>query len=152
MGFRIMQLQNQIGGKETEIIQGISLEYGPKFLDFGYINFSGSFALVKENLVNITKIQDYDVSDLGDGFKDIFFYAPLEGEKFREEGVLLIIKFASRIEPGKGVKKVAGRYSEEGVFLLEPESKITVTMGSRTEEYGCAKFEDKVYLVRIHND
>lgn len=150
MGYRIMQLQNQIGGEETEIIQGISLEYGPKFLGFGYINFCGVFAVSKEN--NITKIQNYDVRALEDGFKDILIYAPLKEEGFIEDGIFLIIKYANRIRPGKGVERIAGRYSEEGVFLLKPGSKITVTMGSRTEEYGCSRFEDKVYLVRIHND
>lgn len=150
MGFRIMQLQNQIGGKETEIIQGIALDYGPQFLEFGCFNFSGLFAVSKEN--NTTKIQNYNVRELEDGFKDILIYAPLEEEEFIEEGIFLIIKYAYRIKPGKGVKKIAGRYSDEGVFLLKPGNKITVTMGSRTEEYGCSIFEDKVYLVRIHND
>lgn len=149
MGYRIMQLQNQIGGDETEIIQGISLDYSLRFLEFGYFNFF-SVSEKKEN--NITKIQDYDVKEMGDGFKNILIYAPLKEEEFREESIFLIIEHAYRIRPGEGVERIAGRYSEEGVFLLKPGNKITVTMGSRTEEYACSKFEDKVYLLKIHND
>ena len=46
--------------------------------------------------------------------------------------------------------KIAGRYPEEGIFLLKPNDKIELTRGKLTEKFAALQFEGKMYLIKLH--
>ena len=48
------------------------------------------------------------------------------------------------------VKQLAGRYPGEGVFLLKPNTMIDVTRGKLTEKFAAVQFENKMYLIKVH--
>lgn len=151
MGFRIMQLQYEPIGTTTNIEQGILLERPLQTLEIGFVKFISGY-MPDEGDLKVTTIHEYSVQNICDGFKEIIIYPPIEEKVEKEEAILLIIPYAKVIKFSKGVKRIAGRYYTEGVFLLNPEDKITVMKGDITEEFIAIQIENKMYLVKIHND
>ena len=50
------------------------------------------------------------------------------------------------------MKQIAGRYPGEGIFLLKPNGKIKVAKGGLSEEFAALQFENKMYLVKVHEN
>lgn len=150
MGFRIMQLQYETMKEGAEIGEGITLKKPIQMLDLGFGQIQSLFTPSEENLV-VTLIHEYIVKDQKDGFKTITITPSDKVAASKEEGILLIIQQADLIENIAKVKQLAGRYPGEGVFLLKPNGKINVTRGGLTEEFAALQFENKMYLVKVHD-
>lgn len=149
MGYRIMQLQNDIMGRKYEVIQGIHFDINPKSFDFMRFTAYGP----EEKGEMVTRVREYDIKDWEDGFKDIHLYLPEEDEELTEEGILLLIGYIPHIKTN--AQKIAGRYSEEGVFLLKPGDKIEVYSrllgNSSISSFAAIQYEGKMYLMKLYN-
>lgn len=150
MGFRIMQLQYETMNEETIIKQGILLKWPMQIADIKFVQFISGLSESSHDL-KVTTIHEYLVQDRGNGFK-IIKIAPSSLMKVqKEEAILLIVKNAEKIKTKRG-QKIAGKCSNEGVFLLKPKSRIEVTNGDKTEEFVALQFEGKMYLVKVYKD
>ena len=151
MGFRIMQLRYRTDSNEANIENGILLKrpYQQIYVAFGEIE---SMYKPYEHDLKIFEIHEYEVKDLGDGYKKIMLNLPNTVKVEKEEAIFVIIHFANSIQISNGVKKIAGRYPNEGIFVLKPNDKISVKKGSLTEEFAALQFENKMYLVKVHTD
>ncbi len=151
MGLRIMQLEYKRGSNEVDVQQGILLKkpYLQRYDSFGEIE-----SIFKPCLydLKIFKIHEYEVQELGDGYRKIKLNPPTVVDVEKEEAILVIVEYSEKIFTTKRVKKIAGRYPNEGIFILKPNDKISVKKGSVTEEFAALKFENKMYLVKVHTD
>lgn len=139
MGYRIMQLQKEIMGRKYEVIQGIPLGLKPKNFEFASLDAIG------EGQRATIQIRDYSVKDFSDGYKKISLFLPEKDEAVEEEGILLIVEYIPQIKYSG--KKIAGRYSEEGIFLLKSGDTIKIERNLVTEEYFATQHENQMYLV-----
>lgn len=143
MGYRLMQLQKGIKGREFEVIQGVT----PKILGYARCNVVGYEK--KPNM--ITTITRYALKELGD--KDVYVYLPEEKETITEEGILLIIDYIPNIKTN-GIK-ISGRSPKKGIFVLKPGDKIEVCSNllenSSKATFGAIQYEGKMYLIELYN-
>lgn len=151
MGFRIMQLQYEKMKEEAKIEEGITLEIPIQAINLGFGQIQSLFTPSEGKLV-ITTILEYSVEEQKDCFKKIKILPPDFYPVRKEEGILLIIRQADLIENNAKIKQLAGRYPGEGVFLLKPNGKMKVTRGKLTEEFAALQFENKMYLVKVHEN
>ncbi len=145
MGFRIMQLQYETMKEKSIVKEGIILSYPCYEKDFGFVKVQTLFT-PPEQAIKIRTVSEYEVRDKGDGFKTIIVNPC--NTLTMEEGILLIIPHATSINSNS--KKIAGRYPEEGIFLLKPNDKIELTRGKLTEKFAALQFEGKMYLIKLH--
>lgn len=149
MGYRLMQLQKEIMGRKFELIQGVNFETNPKMLGYARLNVLGD--VKKPNIV--TTIRNYGVKDWEDGFKDIHLYLPEENETITEEKILLIIDYIPNVKTS--ARRIAGRYPEEGIYVLKPGDKIEVCSkllgNSSIATFGAIQYEGKMYLMELYN-
>ena len=151
MGFRIMQLQYETMKEEAKIEEGITLEIPIQMVDLGFGQIQSLFTPSKEKL-KVATIHEYNVEEKKDGFKKIKITPSDQATASKEEGILLIIRQADLIENTAKINRLAGRYPGEGIFLLKPNEKIKVTRGKLTEEFAALQFENKMYLVKVHEN
>ena len=151
MGFRIMQLQYETMKKGAKIEEGITLKKPIQILNLGFGQIQSLFTPSEENLV-VTLIHEYIVDDQNDCFKKLKITPADKATVSKEEGILLIIQQAELVEKSAKVKQIAGRYPGEGIFLLKPNTKIKVTQGKLAEEFAALQFENKMYLVKVHEN
>lgn len=151
MGFRIMQLKYKMDNDEANIEQGILLmrPYYQRKVNFGIIE---SVSKPYEYDLNVVNIHEYEIKELGDGYKKIMINVPWMVRVENEDAILLMMQNVQNIRISEGVQKIAGRYYYEGIFLLKPNNKIAVTRGSLTEEFVALQFENKMYLVKVYTD
>lgn len=150
MGFRIMQLKYEKTNRSASIEDGITLELPLQTIDLGFGQIQSLFTPSEKDL-KVTSIHEYLVEDKGDGFKN-FKINPAERVKImNEEGILLVISYVDSIN-GINLKRLAGRYPGEGIYLLKPNDKIIVTRYGVTEKFAALQFENKMYLVKVHEN
>ena len=146
---RIMELDYQIAEQKNFIKQGITLTvpFYKKFLQFGTI--SSMYTPYPEKLF-VDKIYGYDVKSLSDGFKEVVVIPVVEEFGFDkdEHAILLIVQY-DEVREFTG-KRIAGRYSNEGIFLLKPNEKICVKRNT-VKEYKAVQIEGKMYLVELYS-
>lgn len=146
---RIMELDYQITEQKNFVKQGITLTDPcyKKFLQFGTIS---TMYTPYPNELFIEKIYGYDVKDLDDGFKEVVISPVVEEFEFDkdEEAILLIVQY-DEVREFTG-KRIAGRYSNEGIFLLKPNEKICIKRKT-IKEYKAVQIEEKMYLVELYS-
>ena len=150
MGFRIMQLQYEKTKKGANIEDGITLELPLQTIDLGFGQIQSLFTPSGREL-RVTSIYDYGVEEKDDGFKNVKIDPGYRPNVIEEKGILLVIRYVDLIE-GSGLKRIAGRYPGEGIYLLKPNDKITVTRCGVTEKFAALQFENKMYLVKVHKN
>ena len=91
------------------------------------------------------------MKELGDGFKEIIFGISDVIEVQEEDAILLMIDLEADIEPNH-CSRIAGRFYNEGIFLLKPNQRIGITMVGKTQEFAAIQFEKKMYLIKLHNN
>lgn len=151
MGYRIMQLKYLSLGNDATVVQGVQLErpYNTLNTNFGEI----VSMYTPEHDLDIATIHDYIVEEMRDGYKRIkLFPSVLEEKLKKEEGILLIVPYAYVLEC-KDVKRIAGRYPTEGVFILKPNDKIKLGKSiCDTEVFAAVQFERRMYMIKLHNE
>lgn len=156
MGFRIMQLQYEPCKDEAKIVNGFEMWLSTSQLRrnfFGYANYAiiQSFYTPEEKRL-VTSVHEYDVKELNDGFKKITLAISDTTKVEEEKAIFLMIGIGAESIKADNINKIAGRFPEEGIFVLKPNDKIFVTRGSLTEEFAALQFENKMYLVKVHTD
>ncbi len=151
MGYRIMRLKYVPLVENATVEQGIRLERPYHTLDIGYGKITSMYT--PEYDLEVRTVYDYDVKEMGDGFKQICLHTPIIEDVKEEEAVMLIVPYAYVLKWSNGVKRIAGRYPTEGVFLLKPNDKIVVGKSERTkEEFAAVQFENKMYMIKVHDE
>ena len=147
MGFRVMRLQYGTMKEKAIIKEGVVLARTNHIADFGFAKLI-SLLTPSDAELQVSVIHEYLINDKSDGYKDVLLnIATSENKVENEEGILVVIRHSDLVV---GKTKVAGRYPGEGIWLLKPNDKISVTRGELTEEFVALEFENRMYLVKVH--
>ena len=151
MGYRIMQLRNEMMKENVIIEEGILLKRPFYVESFEFATITSMYKPHDSDL-KVTLVHEYYAKALGDGFKSLELYIPAETKGENEEGILLVIPYSKSIQFDTNVQRLAGRYPWEGIFLLKPNGIISVKNGRSIERFVALPFENKMYLVKLHED
>lgn len=149
MGFRIMQLQYETGERKIHIKEGITLRRPFHMADIGFSKIQSMYTPPHD--LEVSKIHEYVIDDDEDGYKTLRITPVIEEEVILEAAIILIVYYADDIKTSSKVKKIAGRYFYEGIFILKPNDKIIVKKGSMTEKFAAVHFEKKMYLIKLRD-
>lgn len=155
MGIRIMQLQYEVNKNEATIVDGYEMWLSPSRL---YQNKFGldSYAIIESTFTPgekklVISFHSYVVTELGDGFKKITLGISEYTKVEKEDKIFLMIGIGADSIKSDHAEKIAGRYYYEGIFILKPNDRISVTRGELTEEFLAIQFDKQMYLIKIRN-
>lgn len=154
VGLHIFQLEYEACKKEAKVVDGYEMWLSVSPFHRNLFGYAG-YATIESNYTpeekrRITSIHSYIVKELGDGFKKIIVEISDSVAVEKEDAIFLMVDTGvDKIETETG-KKIAGRFWDEGIFILQPNDQIAVTRGGVREEFVAIQFDGQMYLIKKH--
>lgn len=129
--------------------RGITLLEGKRHsmrMDFG--NIFSMYTPRKD--LYIEKIYGYTIEPCEDGFKDVYispFNENLNNEDEVEDKIMLITQRGFGDVKKFSGERIAGRYGDEGIFLLRDKDKICIG----EKEFMAIQIDRNMYLVQLRS-
>lgn len=151
MSFRIMGISRNLENFEVVVRQGIT--FPGNYIDRvnnSYGSITSSVGLKEPT--NVKLCYEYNAKEQIDGYNEVMIHPILEENSIAaiEEGILLMIEIRGLvISWEKNVKKLAGRYPDEGIFLLTEGDEIHLK-GKNQVTFFVVRRDEKLYLVKAY--
>ena len=152
---RVMELSGKLFNNQFQILQGIDIPRGINQLiyvsDMAYIR-PWNTTEEPSKLLRIYEIPE--IKNLEDNFKEIVVNNAKQGENLlrNESQIMLLVKLAAikTIKLTGTATKIAGRFSNEGIFLLEDGDTIIIEFIDGTYEFTAVKLKGEMHLIQMY--
>lgn len=153
-GLHIFQLEYEACKQKAKVVDGYEMWLSLSPLRRNTFGYAG-YATIESNYTPeekrlITSIHSYIVKELGDGFKKITLGISDSVAVEKEDAIFLMVGMGVDNIRTENGRKIAGRFFDEGIFILQPNDQIAVTRGGVTEEFVAIQFEGQMYLIKKH--
>lgn len=152
---RVMELSGKLFNNQFQILQGINMTEGINQLtyvrDMAYIS-PWNTGKDHSKLLRIYDI--LQIKDLDDGFKEIVVNNAKDKENLlsSENRIMLLVKLAAikEIKLTGAAIRIAGRFIDEGLFLLESGDSIIIEFIDGTYEFTAINLKGQMHLVQMY--